>query len=78
MYGFDGAAYDRWLTTDPREMSAGEEDAYVNWCEENDLDPYDDHWEAFNEYQQDLADDYAAEVAEAAAEDRMLDAYDNY
>ena len=78
MLDFNGAAYDRWLTTDPREMSAGEEDAYVNWCDVNDLDPYDDHWEAFTEYQQDLADDYAIEAAEAAAEDRMLDAYDNY
>ena len=77
MFDFDGAAFDRWLTTDPNEMSAAQEDAYVDWCEAHDLDPDGDHWDAFIEYQQDLADDYAADVAEAAAEDRMFDAYDN-
>lgn len=33
-FGFDPAALDRWLTTDPRE---GEQLAFERWCEENDV-----------------------------------------
>ncbi len=70
MYGFDGAALDRWLTTDPRELSAGAEEAYVVWCETNDLDPEEDHWDEFEQEQYDRADDAAIEAAQAAMEDR--------
>ncbi len=70
MYGFDGAALDRWLTTDPREVSAAAEERYESWCEENDLNPEDDHWDAFEEAMYDAADNAAIEAAEAAREER--------
>ena len=69
MSNFDGAAFDRWLTTDPREVSPQAEAAYENWCEANDLDPADDHWDDFEQDAYDAADDAALEAAEAARED---------
>lgn len=63
MQGFPGAAFDRWLTTDPREADA---DAFEAWCEENDSDDYD----AFVQEMDDRAEDAAEARAEAAREDR--------
>ena len=47
------------------------EDAFQTFCEDRDLDPTETATlEAFREYEADLADDYAADRAEAAREDR--------
>lgn len=58
------SSFDSWLTTDPREKSGAEEDAYVRYCEANELDPEGDHWEAFEDEMNDRA------------EDAMIDAYE--
>lgn len=65
MQGFDGAALDRWLTTDPREADAA---AFEAWCDENDSDDYD----AFEQEMADRAED-AAEARAEAARDREFD-----
>lgn len=67
-----GSSYDAWLER-PYQEAAAEGDAYVNWCEENDLDPGDDHWDDFEQEMADRADDAAIERAEAAREDRDFD-----
>jgi hypothetical protein len=56
--------YDAWLSNDPREKSAGAEDAYEKWCEENDLDVEDDNWDEFEEAMYDMAEDAQLEAAE--------------
>lgn len=65
---------DAWLEK-PYQDRYSREDAYVEWCEENDLDPTGDHWDAYDEALADMADDYASERAEAAAEEAYFDRY---
>ena len=68
-----GAAYDAWLTTDPREVSAAEEDAFEAFCEENDLTGNDADWEAFREEMEAREEDYAVQYAEDRMEQERLD-----
>ena len=45
-------------------------EAYVQWCEDNNLDPDDPNWESFidhMEFQRELGEEYRAEMA---ADDR--------
>lgn len=64
MSGFDGAAYDRWLEA-PYVEAAQREADYERWCESQDLDPSEDHWDEFDQAMADIADDAEAELAEA-------------
>jgi hypothetical protein len=69
------SAYDRWLTTDPRQADA---DAYEAWCEAEGLDPADDHWTAFHEHVEALHEDALLKAAEDRrdwAEERAGDRY---
>jgi hypothetical protein len=63
-------SYDAWLEK-PYQDRAAQEDAYVKWCEENDLDPDDDLYDDFMEAMEDMADDLAEQAAEARYEERM-------
>jgi hypothetical protein len=72
MYGFDGAAFDRWLTTDPREADAA---AFEQWCELNSITWMDERGEAeaWEMFEQAMGDEYEDAML-ARAEDRE-DAY---
>lgn len=52
--------YDSWLE-EPYQRHYAEADAYVGWCEENDLDPEDDNYDAFQQAMEDTRED--AEIA---------------
>jgi hypothetical protein len=67
-----GSSYDAWLEA-PYVEAAAKGDAYANWCEENDKDPEEDHWDEFEQEMADRADDAAEERAEAMREDRDRD-----
>lgn len=62
-------SYDAWLER-PYQERAAESDAYVSWCESNDLDPDDDHWDAFRDAMDQAREDFEVERAEARAEAR--------
>lgn len=66
--------YDAWLEKPYQDFYA-EADAYVEWCEENGLDPEDDHNEDFKQAMADREDDYYADLAEARAEDAYFDCH---
>lgn len=68
----NGAAYDAWLEKPYQERYA-EEEAYRAWCEEEGLDPTEDHTDAYREAMADREDDYYAELAEARAQDAYFD-----
>ena len=34
--------YDTWLSTNPAEFTAREEELFLAWCEENKVDPEDE------------------------------------
>lgn len=60
--GFDPAALDRWLTTDPREQDAADFEA---WCEENDIDgSADGAWQRFEQWREDEYDAWVPEAPE--------------
>ena len=69
--------YDAWLEK-PYQDRYAREDAYVNWCEDNDLDPSDDLWDEFEQEMLDRAEDAAIEAAEAAREWERERDYDDY
>lgn len=62
-------SYDSWLEA-PYQQRATEADAYVAWCEANDLDPDDDLWDDFRDEMDARREDYEVECAERAAEAR--------
>ena len=64
--------YDAWLEK-PYQDRARKEDAYVEWCEDNGLDPNGDHWDEWEQEMYDRAEDAAIEAAEAAREDQDWD-----
>jgi hypothetical protein len=70
-----GPDYDRWLESE-RDRRDAEGDAYVAWCEENDKDPDDDHWQEWEDYCDDMRDDAAERAAEARMEDMVF--YERY
>jgi len=47
-----------------------EQDAYERWCERQDLDPSENHWDAFDADMADAAADHAEAMAEARADAR--------
>jgi hypothetical protein len=61
------SAHQAWLEA-PYTARDREEAAYERFCEREDLDPAENHWDAFTEAMEDAAEDYAAEAAEAARE----------
>lgn len=66
------ANYDAWLEK-PYQDAYAAEDGYVEWCEEEGLDPAEDHFEAYEQAQADREDDYYSDLAEALAEDAYFD-----
>lgn len=63
------SAHQAWLEA-PYTARDREQEAYENWCERADLDPSDDHWDAFETWVDDTAQDHADALAEARAEAR--------
>jgi hypothetical protein len=61
------AGYDDWLERPIQEMYETS-DAYVEFCETHDLDPDEDNWTAFHEYEEGLREDGEERRAEARAE----------
>lgn len=55
-------SYDAWLEK-PYQDRAASDDAYFQWCEDNDLDPSDDHEAEFEQAMDDARED--AELARA-------------
>jgi hypothetical protein len=53
-------------------------DAFVDYCDAEDLDPSEEDYVAWIEEQQDRAEDAAIERAEAAREDAMFDERDDW
>ena len=71
------SGYDRWLEAPWQEKQA-EDEAFIEWCQDNDLDfEDDDNFEAWRDYLAGRAEDAAIEAAEAAAEDRWEWDYDH-
>ena len=69
------SAHQRYLEA-PYVAREREQEAYETWCERQDFDPSEDHWDAFDAAMSDAAEDYAAERGEAAREDALLDGPD--
>jgi hypothetical protein len=59
---------DAWLEA-PYVDAARREDDYVKWCEANELDPSEDHWDDFEDAMYDAAEDAMIDAAERARED---------
>lgn len=68
-------SYDAWLEQ-PYQDRYAEGERYVAWCEANDLDPSEDHHEAYDvdveERLEEIAERRAGDRAEAQA-DRIAD-----
>lgn len=62
-------SYDSWLEA-PYQQAAAESDAYVTWCEANDRDPDEDHYDDFRADMDDRREDAEIAAAEARAEAR--------
>lgn len=71
-YTYTMSNYDGWLEA-PYQKHYADEAAYVDWCEDNDIDADDDNWDAWQTAMENAADDAAMERAEAAREDAMFD-----
>lgn len=50
--------YDAWLER-PYQTHYAQNDAYFDWCESNDLDPEEDHWDEWQTSLEDAAEDAA-------------------
>ncbi len=76
MYGNSLPGYDAWLER-PYQQMCEESDRFIDWCEENDVDPEDDDATAlYEQAQQDAAEELAERRAEDMAERMMDAAYD--
>lgn len=72
------SSYDAWLE-EPYQRAYAAQDAFIEWCEAEDVDPDDDdayeQWEAAMEA---AAEAYAEQKAEQMAEERYYDDYEPY
>jgi hypothetical protein len=66
-------SHQSWLEA-PYTQRDQEQEVYERWCERRDLDPSEDHWDAFDADMDDAAADHADALAEARAEAREDDA----
>lgn len=62
-------SYDAWLER-PYQERADESDAYVSWCEKQDLDPNEDHWDEFRDAAAQAREDYLVDQYEQRMADR--------
>ena len=58
--------YDAWLER-PYQQAASEQEHYEQWCDDNELDPGEDHWSDYEKW----VEDAKADAQIAAHEARM-------
>ena len=66
------AGLDSWLEA-PYTNAAADEAAYERWCEANDLDPSEDHYAVFYQWQEDEYESAREDAQIARAEARKED-----